>query len=157
MSSNHTPPGYKCPICLGLQFIECPDTLLVKSDMIYHDELVSAFINSFWIGVNRGHVIVVTNEHFENLYMLPGYVGERIFTVSQKIAMAMKDAYNCSGISIRQNNEPAGDQHAFHYHMHVFPRYENDNFNQRMAEQSYLSNPIERLAYAQKIMRSLAK
>jgi len=125
--------------------------------MIYHDELVSAFINSFWIGVNRGHVIVVTNEHFENLYMLPGYVGERIFTVSQKIAMAMKDAYNCSGISIRQNNEPAGDQHAFHYHMHVFPRYENDNFNQRMAEQSYLSNPIERLAYAQKIMRSLAK
>ena len=33
----------------------------------------------------------------------------------------------CDGTSVRQHNEPAGNQDAWHYHVHVFPRYAGDS------------------------------
>ena len=126
--------GYKCSICLGVQGTENEDTLLKQADLVYKDDLVSAFINSFWVGKNEGHVIVVPNEHYETLYELPEKIGRRVFDISKKIALAMKQAYKCDGVTTRQNNEPAGDQHTFHYHFHVFPRYKDDGFNQKLTE-----------------------
>lgn len=152
---NHAPAGYKCPICLGVKGVENEDTLLKQVDFVYKDKVVSAFINSFWIGKNEGHVIIVPNDHFENLYEVPTEVGHHIFETSKKIALAMKNTYNCDGITLRQNNEPAGDQHAFHYHLHIFPRYTDDDFNKKLAEKSRLSDPSERLKYVEKIKKYL--
>jgi len=50
----------------------------------FRDDLVSVWINSFWMGGNEGHVIIVPNEHFETLYELPDDVEHRIFEVSKK-------------------------------------------------------------------------
>lgn len=152
---NHAPMNYKCPICLGVQGVESEETLLKQEDLIYKDDLVSAFVNSFWIENNPGHIIIVPNVHVENVYDLPNEQGSRIFEVSKKIALAMKKAYQCEGITFRQNNEPAGDQHAFHYHLHIFPRYTNDQFNQKAAEKKVLSDPQKRRAYAKKIKAQL--
>ncbi|MFZ1721499.1 MAG: HIT family protein [Microgenomates group bacterium] len=118
-----------CPICLGNQGVENEHTLLLQQDLVHRTELISVWINSFWIEGNEGHVIIVPNEHFENLYTLPIHIGAAIFEASKQAALALKAAYNCDGITLRQNNEPAGDQHAMHYHLHVFPRYEGDAFN----------------------------
>jgi len=153
---NHAPKSYKCPICLGVEGIESKETLLKQKDLIYKDKLVSAFINSFFIGKNAGHVIVVPNKHFENIYELPSEYSHRIADVAQKIAIAMKEAYKCDGITTRQNNEPAGDQHAFHYHFHIFPRYKNDGYNKNCAEKR-LAPPEERLKYAKRMGNALKK
>lgn len=148
---THAPTDYTCPICLGVQGIENEQTLLKQADLVYQDDLVSAFINSFWIGMNEGHVIVVPNQHFENIYDLPNEIGGRIFNIAQKIALALKQAYSCDGVTLRQNNEPASEQHAFHYHLHVIPRYMGDNFNQKLTEKSSLSDPSERIKFAEKL------
>lgn len=152
---NHAPEDYKCPICLGIAGVENDDTLLRQADLVYKDDLVSAFINSFWIDTSKGHVIVVPNQHFENLYDTPSEVGHRIFEVTKKISLAMKQSYGCDGVTTRQNNEPAGDQHAFHYHQHIYPRYIGDSFNVNMTQKSILSTPEERVEYAKKIIIAL--
>jgi histidine triad (HIT) family protein len=153
---NQAPENYRCPICLGVTGVESEDTLLKRADLVYKDGLVSAFINSFWIETVEGHVIVVPNEHYENIYDLPHDVGDGIFEAVKRVAVAMKKAYVCDGITTRQNNEAAGDQHAFHYHHHVFPRYNGDKFNENMTKKSTLSTPEERVAYAEKIKASLS-
>jgi histidine triad (HIT) family protein len=155
MIKSNIPKDYICPICLGVQEIENADTLLKQSDVVYKDDLVTGFINSFFVGKNAGHVIVVPNEHFENLYTIPATYGHRIFDVAKKIAIVMKDVYACDGITTRQNNEPAGDQHAFHYHFHIFPRYENDGYNTVQPSEKRLAEPSERAIYAQKIRTGL--
>lgn len=129
---NHAPSGYHCPICLGIAGIENEHTLLKQSDLVFKDELVSVFINSFWIKNNPGHVIVVPNKHFENIYEVPTEYGYRIFEVAKKMAIAMRIAYTCEGITTLQNNEPEGGQHAFHFHLHIFPRYKNDELHIHM-------------------------
>lgn len=152
---TNAPEGYKCPICLGIKGIENEDTLLKQADLVYKDDLVSAFINSFWVGKNEGHVIIVPNEHFENIYDLPDNYAHRVIEIAKKVALAMKSSYSCDGITTRQNSEPAGDQHAFHYHFHVFPRYKDDDFNNKLTEKSRLSDPKERIKYAQKLKEQL--
>lgn len=156
MKSN-SPNGYICPICLGNQGIESEDTLLKQADLVFQDDLVSVWINSFWIGRNEGHVIVVPNEHLETIYDIPKAVGHRIFEVSQRMSLALKEVYMCDGITLRQNNEPAGDQHAFHYHLHIFPRYENDDFNHELTKKNVLSEPEKRITYVEKLKRYLEK
>jgi histidine triad (HIT) family protein len=152
---NHAPKDYKCPICLGVKGVESEDTLLRQADLVYRDNLVSVYINSFWIDTAKGHVIVVPNDHYENLYDLLPEVGHRIFDVSQKIAHTMKKAYKCDGITLRQNNEPAGNQHAFHYHLHIFPRYDGDLYNENMTKKSILSKPEDRIEYVAKLKAEL--
>lgn len=154
---NHAPVDYKCPICLGVQGIENDNTLLKQADLVFKDDLISVFINSFWIDTAKGHVIVVPNDHYENIYDLPEHVGNRIFETVKKVSLAMKEAYDCDGITTRQNNEPAGNQHAFHYHHHIFPRYEGDLFNENMTKKSILSNPEERFEYVEKLKRYFPK
>lgn len=153
--NNHAPTDYKCPICLGVQGIENDDTLLKQADLVFKDDMVSVFINSFWAETVEGHVIVVPNEHYENIYELPTEVGHRIFDVIQKMATAIRETYKCEGITTRQNNEPAGNQHAFHYHHHVYPRYEGDLFNEGMTKKSILSQPQHRIEYVEKLRKFL--
>jgi histidine triad (HIT) family protein len=153
---NHAPVNYKCPICIGLQNPGSSDTLIIKDDVVYRDELVSVIVNSFFIGNNPGHVIVVPNKHFENLYDLPDEIGYRIFEISKKMAVVLKEAYQCEGITIRQNNEPAGDQHAFHFHLHIFPRYKDDELDIHMGNKR-LALPEERRKYSEKLREVLQK
>lgn len=151
---NHAPTDYICPICLGVGGVESEDTLLRLTDIVYIDEFVTAFINSFWIKNNPGHVIVVPNDHYENLYDLPSNLALHIFNISKKVAIAMKKAYKCDGITTLQNNEPAGGQHAFHYHLHIFPRYEGDELHKYMGDKQ-LADPAKRKEYADKIRTNL--
>lgn len=156
MFKSRAPKDYICPICLGVQGIENEHTVMKQADVVYKDDLVTAFINSFFAGHNNdGFVIVVPNKHFENLYSLPAEYGHRIFEVAQKVAIAMKQAYGCDGITTRQNNEPEGDQHAFHFHFHVWPRYKDDGYNTIKPEDKYLADPELRASYAQKMIIAL--
>ena len=66
----------------------------------------------------------------------------------------MKKAYGCEGVTVQQNNEPTGGQHAFHYHLHLFPRYENDNIHQHMSNKR-TTTPKERSGFAKKILQNL--
>ncbi len=66
----------------------------------------------------------------------------------------MKAAYGCDGVSTRQHNEPAGNQDVWHFHLHVFPRYVDDQLYLRSAERTPTSPP-QRLPYAVKLKRAL--
>jgi histidine triad (HIT) family protein len=147
---NHAPHNYKCPICIALDGKENDDTLIRQSDIVYKDSLVTAFISSFFIGKNLGHVIIVPNKHFENIYDLPSEYSFRITEVAQKMAIAIKKSYSAEGITTVQNNEPAANQHAFHYHLHIFPRYENDELHKNMLDKKPTTLE-ERLPYAEKL------
>lgn len=125
---HHAPQNYACPFCLLIQGTRDPRVLSVQSDVIYHNSEVTAFIGSHQWPNNPGNVILVPNEHYENLYDLPLRYARPIQRTARYLALAMKIAYGCDGVSTRQHNEPAGNQDVWHYHLHVTPRYTNDNF-----------------------------
>ena len=125
---NHAPTNYICPFCSLIQSRENKHVLSVQNDIIYQDSHITAFIGSHQWPNNHGNVIIVPNEHFENIYDLPGHYAEKIHRSAQRIALAMKAVYACDGVSTRQHNEPGGNQDVWHYHLHVTPRYHHDRY-----------------------------
>ena len=125
---NHAPDDYICPFCLLVRGIENEHNHIKQSDVVYQNDRVTAFVALRKWPQNTGHVLVIPNAHFENLYDLPIEISTEIQKTARAIALAMKDAYRCDGVVLLQRNEPAGGQRAWHYHLHVIPRYEDDNW-----------------------------
>ena len=144
---NHAPKDYKCPLCLTATGIESKDTMANQEDIFYKDDLVFAMVNSKFVGNNPGHIIIVPLEHYENIYDIPNEVSHRISDVAQQIALAIKETRKCGGIPTLQNNEPAGGQHAFHYHFHIFPRFSNDGLHENMSK-SWVATKEERKPFS---------
>jgi len=122
---NHAPESYDCPFCRLAR--GKATSVSTQDDVIYRDTDVTAFMAAGWWPNNRGHVLVVPNEHYENLYDLPPELATPIQRVVRDVGLAFKATYDCSGVSTRQHNEPDGNQDVWHYHVHVFPRVPNDN------------------------------
>lgn len=147
---NHAPDNYRCPFCQVVEGIENEHLYTKQQDIVYRDEFVTAFIASGWWKNNKGHVLIVPNEHFENIYDLPEELSHRIHNLEKEIAFALKATYKCDGVSSRQHNEPNGGQDVWHYHLHVFPRYKGDNLYKTDRE---LSKPEDRVEFAERIRR----
>lgn len=125
---SHAPAGYVCPFCELLAGGALSESnLCVPSDLVYRDELVAVIMACDGFGPYGGHAMVIPTGHHESLYDLPDDVAAAIMLATRATALAMKRAWNPEGTSTRQHNEPAGNQHVWHYHQHVFPRYADDN------------------------------
>lgn len=147
---NHAPENYKCPICSAINGIENGDTWIKQADIVYKDDVVTVFIGSKFVKNNPGNPIVVPNTHYENFYDLPEDTACHIFKIAKKVSLALKIARKCEGVTLIQNNEPSGDQHAFHYHLHVFPRFSEDELCKNMDDAS-VSAPEDRVVYAKEL------
>lgn len=145
---SHKPVDYECPFCRIVSGVDKNNKGTKQRDIIYQNNYVTAFIASKWWPNNKGHVLVVPNEHFENIYDLPAEIAAEIHQVAQMTALAMKSTYQCDGISTRQHNEPAGNQDVWHYHLHVYPRYKNDNL---YLTKGTFTEPDERPFYAERL------
>ncbi|HWO64882.1 MAG TPA: HIT domain-containing protein [Umezawaea sp.] len=151
---NHEPDGYECPFCF---LLGGGDTAVDdQRDVVLRTDLATAVMASNWRPGNEAHVLVVPNAHHENLYDLPAEYGHAVHDVVREVAIAMRVAYaGCAGVSTRQHNEPAGTQHVWHHHVHVFPRYEGDDFYRETPEHRFA--PLEeRLPRVESLRRQLA-
>jgi len=147
---NHEPSNYRCPLCYLIKAVEGDFPQSKQADIFYQDQWVTGFIASSWWPNNPGHVIVIPNEHIENLYDMPDDVLAKVNSLSRDVAIALKKTYGCEGVSTRQHNEPVGQQEVWHFHLHVFPRYENDQLYLCSGKKK-LSDPQERAVYAEKL------
>ena len=151
---NHEPQDYRCPFCAVAQGLETEAVYTVPGDIVLRTDHVVAFVSSHWWPRNPGHVILIPCRHFENIFDLPNEYGSLILQATRRIALAMKIAFACDGVSTRQHNEPAGNQEVWHFHQHVFPRYAGDDLYLRTRER-FLASPSQRRPYAEKLCKAL--
>lgn len=96
----------------------------LSAGIVYEDEYVMAFMDIE--PINEGHVLLITKEHYLDVDEIPDELLAHLMSVSKKIVAALKKTYHADGYSIMQNGGKFND--IGHYHLHIFPRYENDGF-----------------------------
>ena len=74
----------------------------------------------------ENHPLIVPKKHVTDIYSLDNELGAEIMKESIKISKAVKQGLKCDGVYVTQANEPAAGQDVFHYHMHIYPRW-NDS------------------------------
>jgi histidine triad (HIT) family protein len=151
---NHEPKDYTCPFCAFLGGRE--NDFNTKQDVIYQNDFATAFISPTWWVNNAGHALVVSNQHYENIYSIPDEQIAEVYKVVKKVAVAIRSTYDCDGTSTRQHNEPAGDQDVWHFHVQVFPRYTDDKLYQNHDQRGFVGTD-GRAPYAERLQEYFAE
>lgn len=76
---------------------------------------------------NKGHALILPKEHYANLYELPDETAAQTLVLAKKMAAVMTKVFQADGFNLIQNNGECAGQSVFHFHMHLFPRYEGDH------------------------------
>ncbi len=147
---NQEPENYVYPFCIIVSGVESSAIETCPADVIYRNAYTTAFIASRWWPNNVGHVIVVPNQHIENIYDIPQELAGWLHETARQMAIALMQVYACDGTSTRQHNGRDGMQDVWHYHLHVFPRYLNDQLYE-LTPQRRLTTCAERLPYTEKL------
>nr|WP_196108760.1 MULTISPECIES: HIT family protein [unclassified Ochrobactrum] len=94
----------------------------IPSTRVYETDDVVAFMDVMPQGT--GHTLVVPKAPSRNLLDAKPETLANVIQVVQKIAQAVKTAFNADGVTVMQFNEPASGQTVYHLHFHVIPRFE---------------------------------
>ena len=98
----------------------------IPAAKVYEDEAVLAFLDISQ--VTPGHTLVVPKQHFRNLLEMDGNSSSQLFERVPQIARKVMKATGAAGMNIINNNEEIAGQTVFHTHIHLAPRYdENDD------------------------------
>ncbi len=95
----------------------------IPSYKIYEDENVIAILDISQ--ATKGHTIIISKQHYKNLYDIDEDLAANIFRFVPKIANAIKKAFNPIGLNVLINTEKPL-QTVFHFHLHLIPRYYRD-------------------------------
>lgn len=100
----------------------------IPSYKIYEDENVLAFLDISQI--TKGHTLVIPKVHNETIFDMSEETAAQLFAAVPAISRALNKAFQPKGLNMLNNNGSFAGQEVFHYHLHLIPRYdENDGFD----------------------------
>jgi histidine triad (HIT) family protein len=97
----------------------------VPSYKVYEDENFLVILDRF--PRNEGECLVLTKQHFDNIFDLDPALVSKAFELAQRVALKLKETLPMAGLNILQNNGAAAGQQVNHFHLHVIPRAELDS------------------------------
>ena len=121
----------------------------IPAHKVFEDEHTLAFMDV--MPQVDGHTLVIPKAPAENILEVPPDALAATILTTQRVAAAVKQAFDAPGILIAQLNGKAAGQSVFHIHFHVLPRH--DGFDLRfhardMADQRLLAEHAARVRAA---------
>lgn len=94
------------------------------SATLYEDGLFRVILD---LGpASKGHALILPKEHYANIYELPEELAMKAMALAKRMVGVMTAALKCDGFNLVQNNGEAAGQTVFHFHLHLIPRYKDD-------------------------------
>ncbi|MGF1719667.1 HIT family protein [Vibrio kyushuensis] len=102
----------------------------IEAVIVYESKSVIAFADHD--PINFGHILICPTSPYESFIELPEPVHNEIQTVAKDLYLRLVAKFNPVGISFIQNNGQCNELD--HYHLHIFPRYQDDKFGWTCSE-----------------------
>lgn len=99
---------------------------------------------------NRGHSLIIPKEHYDNIFQLDGETAAKMFSMATVVARAIKDETKCDGLNVVQNNGEVAGQTVNHFHIHLVPRFKDDDVKITWKPQETVPEQQDELAKALK-------
>ena len=98
----------------------------------------------------KGHALIITKEHYDNIFQLDAETAAKIFSFATVAAKAIKEETGCEGMNVLQNNGAVAGQTVNHFHLHLIPRNQDDGVNMSW-------NPLETVSEEQQALAKAIK
>ena len=95
------------------------------TNSIYEDEDFNVILDAS--PATKGHALILPKEHYANMFEIDDDILAKAAKLAKKIMTHEKEILGCDGYNLVQNNGEAAAQTVFHFHMHLIPRYSDNN------------------------------
>ena len=95
-----------------------------KSWRVYENDTAVAFFDRGQ--ATAGHTLVVPRHHAPDLWTLTADQAAETMRTVHTVAHLLRERLAASGLNVMQSNGRAAWQSVFHYHVHLIPRYGDD-------------------------------
>jgi histidine triad (HIT) family protein len=92
--------------------------------IVYEDEDSIAFLD--FAPAAEGHTLVVPRDHARTLLDISPTSAAALLRSATHVARTIDNAFHPDGMTMVQTNERAGGQTVFHVHLHLVPRWKDD-------------------------------
>jgi histidine triad (HIT) family protein len=87
--------------------------------------------------IHHGHALVIPKSHCTDFLSVPERDLHEVLRVTQMVSRALVTTLRLDGFNIFSNNGRIAGQSVFHFHMHVTPRYADDDIHFVLKLKSY--------------------
>lgn len=115
----------------------------IPSYKLYEDEHFKVFLDLS--PTSYGHALIIPKEHYKNLFELDDTIASKALVLAKKVGAAMMNTLHCDGLNVLQNNGEAAGQTMFHFHIHLIPRYKEDDTKIIFAENSLTEDDAKKI------------
>jgi len=99
----------------------------IPAHIIYEDDRIISFLDVS--PFTKGHTLVVPKKPYKDIFEIDEETLKHLIAVAKKIStLIMASPLSPKGINLLNNNKETAGQTVFHFHLHIIPRYEEDEF-----------------------------
>ena len=74
----------------------------------------------------KGHSLIISKKHFKTILDVPSTLGSELLDCIKRTSLILMKSEKADGFNIANNSFRCAGQIVDHFHMHIFPRKEND-------------------------------
>jgi histidine triad (HIT) family protein len=108
--------------CVFCRIIAGEETVSI----VYEDDRAVAFMDIQ--PASPGHVLVVSREHHADLFDIPHTLAGHCVEVATQLAAGIRAATGAAALNVFSANGRAGGQDVEHFHLHLIPVREGEDF-----------------------------
>lgn len=97
----------------------------IPASKVYDDDHFLAFLDISQ--VTPGHTLVIPKKHARNLLEMTPDETAALFNIVSRVTKKVESATQPQGMNIISNMEEIAGQSVFHTHVHILPRYSQDD------------------------------
>jgi histidine triad (HIT) family protein len=112
----------------------------VPAEVLFENERIISILDIN--PIHFGHALVLPKRHCQDFLALNDAELADVLKGSQRVAQALVSTLGLEGFNIFSNNGAIAGQSVFHFHMHVTPRYPNDNIRFVLRLQTYTNGAM---------------
>ena len=97
----------------------------IPAEILFENECAIAILDVN--PIHYGHALIIPKNHHKDFLDVPEDELPGMMHAVHIVAHALVKSFNLQGFNFFSNNGPVAGQSVYHFHIHVTPRYANDN------------------------------
>lgn len=93
-----------------------------------------------------GHTLIVPNDHVSDLWQADADTSRDLMDAARRVGGAIDEALHPDGLNLITSAREAAEQTIFHLHLHIVPRWRQDDFGPIWVPEDGVEYPEGRLA-----------
>jgi histidine triad (HIT) family protein len=116
----------------------------IASEVLFENEHVVSILDIS--PIHFGHALVIPKAHYRDFLELEPGCYAPLLSGARIVAAALVKGLNLEGFNLFSNNGRIAGQSVFHFHLHVTPRYRNDDIRFVLQLKKYQNGEMKQYA-----------